>query len=401
MTVNWSDDWFGPGLVYTWKLLMFLTGKFSSLFLFQMITYWLFIMALSWSIALYSARYWAIMLIGIIFSFIPQYIMRDSLMVIAWGIAALLMLHSDFNKHKAITIAIILLLSLYGLLLRPNAIAALLPFLLALVIAFKPKLHLLKSLGLASVLTIILFFANNLLLYKVFRVGKAYPVYKLRLLDIAGISKLSGHNYMPPCITQYPSFNYDSVMSNYTPASFDDIYWNSNNWIPSPDSALNACVQVSWKEAVIDHPTLYIKNRFEGFLYYTRIKKRYSADDYMNAFIDIDPQNPLGLTAQPNKIKDTIKDIYQKLGRIGFFEPWVWLLLNLAVFIYSLFKYRKRPEHYLKVLACIQLSGIIFLLSQITVYQHDKDFRYNYWTVFAVLISLGIFRNKRGGSVNS
>ena len=273
MTKNWHDDWFGPAMVCLWGALWSVTRTYISLYFFQMIAYWLFITLLAWDRPLASVRFWIVMLSGLFLCFIPQYLMRDSLMAMSWGLASLLVLHPHYIKHKKIAIWTILVLSTYGLWLRPNALAALLPFALAIIITVRERQTILRQLLLAAGLTCLFFAATNILTYVVFRAAKTYPGYKLQLLDITGISKLSGHNYLPACVTTYPTFNYDELLKTYTPATFDHIYWSDRKLIPPPDAALSACVHRSWVTAITAHPLLYLENRTEGFLYYLRIKK--------------------------------------------------------------------------------------------------------------------------------
>lgn len=396
ITIDWNSDWFGVGLTVLWKTLMNITGNFYSLYYFQMICYWIIITMLARDYKLMSVQYLLIITAGVFFSFIPQYLMRDSTMSLFWSIAAIIMLRGEVKKYLFLPVVFIVLLSFYGLLLRPNALVALVPFLMAVVFAIRPGLSLMKSLIGAAVLTVVFSFASNYVMYDMCMAKKKYPVYKLELLDLTGISKLSGENYLPECIIQKQTPAYDYVMNNYTPASMDDVYWSEMKPFPEPDSAIALCVHNQWKKALAAHPFLYIKNRTKGFLYYLKIKKRFKPEEYFNTTITIDPQNPLGLQQQENTIRDTFTLIYNKFGRSFFFDPWFWLVLNIVLFAFSVYRYRKTGIDKLKILACIQLSGVIFILSQFPVFQHDKDFRYNYWSVFVVLITMGFSRLQFG-----
>ncbi len=391
MTIHWYDDWFGPGMVALWRVLWLATSKYTSLFLLQMAAYWTFVAFLTSRLPLTSTRYVAVMIAAIYCCFIPQYQMRDSLMAISWGLATLLMLQLPHLKNKAIAVAVILLLIFYGLWLRPNAAAALVPFVLALVVAVWRRISMWKAIAASILISAALFAATGFATYRVMHAAKAFPSYKLKLLDLVGISKLSGINQLPACITSHPTFNYNKTLALYTPATIDHIYWSPDALIPSPTEELNACVSKQWVTTISKYPGLYLANRADGFLYYLRIKKRFKADEYSNAFIDIDPQNPLHLTQKNSRVRNTIKEAYRIMGRACLFDPWLWLLLNICAFGFTIAKFRKSGTSALQVLACVQLSGIIFLLSQVLIYQHDQDFRYNYWLVFVIFITLGTF----------
>jgi hypothetical protein len=88
------DDWYGTGMVITWRRLWLLTGNYMSLFVAQMLLYWAFFTALLWQVSLRSPAYWVGQVVALFFCFIPQYVMRDSLMVLAWGLAALFLLYA-------------------------------------------------------------------------------------------------------------------------------------------------------------------------------------------------------------------------------------------------------------------------------------------------------------------
>jgi len=393
MTVNWYDDWFGPGMVSIWKLLVGITGQYVSLYLLMLLLYWLFIGGLAWRWQLNTYRYWVVMLCGVFFCFIPQYIMRDSLMSILWSLATLLTLRLSYingKRSRIFTIALIILLLVHGLITRNNAIVALIPMVLALMYVLKPERSDVKSILLAAGLGIVLILTSNFMMYKVYRVARVFPTYKLKLLDIAGISKLSGENQFPQCLKDSSYFDYATVMERYNPATFDDIYWAEKPLIPPPDSSLNACVNTAWKLSLKKHPVLYLQNRLEGFLYYLRIKKRFKNEEYWNVAIYIDENNPLKLKQQPNDIRDGFKSMYDNLSRTIFYDPWLWLLINISCFVFAFIRFRKTKALHIKVVLCVLASGILYMLTQLPVYQFDRDFRYSYWNVFVTIIAIGL-----------
>ncbi len=390
------NDWFGPALPATWRFLWLASGSFMSLYVLQMALYWVFITLLLWRQHIISLQYWVVMGMAVFFCFIPQYIMRDSLMSLTWGIACLLLLRvKPGDKYNIPLLAATFALFYYGLWVRPNALPALVPLLWACLAntRLRGKVRLLAAVAAPFVL----FVGIQAFNYKVLKTTKEYPAYKLKLLDIAGISKLSGENYFPACITSYPAFSYDTVMKNYHPATFDNIYWPDGGgkpMVPYPDATLNSSVDASWKKAVAKHPLLYLKNRGEGFLYYLHIFKRFKDDEYWNVAIWIDPGNPLHMQLPDNKVRDAFGRTYNRMNPTCLYAPWFWLLLNAVAFAWAAWQWNKTRAPFWQVLACIQLSGLLYILSQLPVYQHDRDFRYTYWNVFVALIAIGVFSGK-------
>jgi len=233
---------------------------------------------------------------------------------------------------------------------------------------------------------------NYFINYNLLHAEKTYPQYKLKLLDVVGITKLSGEDYIPACISTYRDFNKQKLLSLYTPASVDDIYWppgGSKPIIPYPNQRLNNSLDSCWKKAIIHHPLAYLENRGQGFLYYLRLKKRFAANQYWNTAIWIDPNNPLKLVGESTFFSAKFGVLYSFLNSTPIFDPWLWLLINSGLFIlFARRLYNNKHIYFYKAQALIQLSAVIYLLSQFFIYQHDRDFRYNYWNVFVFLIGI-------------
>ncbi len=396
MMTNSYSDWHSPILALLWKLLYICTGAWQSIFFFQVAWYWLFVAMVlirtGFSNLLFIAGY----LYAIFFLFIAQYIMKDSHFALACGTAAIIVITDKTPTQNKLAKWIGLLLLVYAAFLRMNCIIAILPLILLYTYYyFTPKKGVLINLIAALVICILAFAGYYTTTYKVLNAERAYPEYKLELLDIAGITKLSSKDYMPPCISSYKYYNAARIMRLYNPATFDDIYWpkdHSPSMIPVPDSSLAACVTYAWKHAVLGEPMLYLENRGDGFLYYLRIKKRFTNSEYHNIGIWNEPENPFHLTTTNNKFTRIINRLYYKLAFTPFFDPWFWLLLNTVLCIHFFMRYYKlqHADFYFKH-SMVQLSGILFMLSQFPVYQHDRDFRYNYWNVFVFFIGLTAF----------
>jgi hypothetical protein len=139
---------------------------------------------------------------------------------------------------------------------------------------------------------------------------------------------------------------------------------------------------------IVAHPVLYVSNRLAGYLYYLRFRQRFKSDEYYNTAIRIEPVNPLHLKKEPNYSRDRFACLYNDLNPTFFYSPWFWLLLNTTAFVYFLSYYRRKKDRYWQVQLYIQLSGILYMLSQFPVFQSDRDFRFCYWNVFVALIAL-------------
>ncbi len=126
MTTGHYRDWYDGGMAATWHVLWKITGSFKSLYVLYMILYWLLILFLVWRISLRSVYFWILLLLSIFLCFIPQYIMRDTLLVLSWGWAAALLWRVSGSGSRRWAVVALLLLTL-GLWARLNTLIALFP----------------------------------------------------------------------------------------------------------------------------------------------------------------------------------------------------------------------------------------------------------------------------------
>jgi hypothetical protein len=389
------SDWHSPVLTIVWEALYKITGQYYSIYILQMILFWVFAWMLAEKVAGSLTGFIATIAMSILVIWLPQYVMKDTHNAITWGIASLLTIiaaNEQRYRHPVYQVTVLILL-FYGYCVRINAIVALLPLLYVVVSLYwlkgKPKIWVLTS---AVVLMVLFALGNNFITYRLLNARHTYPQYKLMMMDLAGITLKTGKNYFPSCVTNYSGFNLDSVKANYTPATIDNLYWPSTGIAPipnSPDSTLTACVKAQWQKAVTEQKGTYIANRMEGYLYYLRLNHRYEKKDYWNAIVWTDPSGPFKDNRRPSSVAGAFT--MGSFSNTFFFDPWFWLLLNIAGFIYYLLAYRRSGWSVHMVLLMVQLSGVLYTLSQFPVFQHDRDFRYNYWNVIVFIIGFVYF----------
>lgn len=387
------NDWHSPFMPFVWRVLQQITNTYASIYYLQMALYWLMFYLLLKEIA---NRYLFIftVILGIFFIFIPQYVMIDVHVALPLGLGFLLLLDAAKNggtKHYQWRKWVALFSCIYALWMRPNILFAIMPAVYLFVDMFLlKKAGVFKKILLSLGIPVVAAGGYFLFSYSLLDAQRSYPEYKLMLLDITGISKTLHTDLMPGCVSHHADYNRDSVMRLYHPASFDDVYWPESGraFVPRPAKALAACVSKSWKNAIRHHPWIYIKNRMNGFLYYLRIRKRFAPEAYWNVAYWVHEPNPVGLSLRHDPATDIFCNLWSRLCSTPFYDPWLWLLLNVVLFSVFLFYFSKRRLYSYKILAFVQLSAIIFTLSQIPVYQHDRDFRYHYWNVIAAIIGV-------------
>ncbi len=377
------SDWHSPLMPFAWKLVYKSTGFFSAFYILQMLLYWLL-----FYLVLREVKQWylfaGVCVAAVLLLFIPQYVMKDTHLSIAWGLAFLLLLHRPQNR-RWYSAAIILVLITYGLWMRVNEVAAALPAIYLLCEVVVPGLSRIKKVLVTGSVSLILCFGYFVFTYKILGATHEYPEYKLMLQDLTGISKKTGTDYLSECLGSSPDYRKDTVMTLYNPASFDNIYWPAQGKnVPDPTHEIVSRTAAQWKKAMARHPMVYLSNRWEGYLYFLKIKKRFAPVDYWNTAYWVDTNNPINLQCAGDPAANFLdKKIWRRLARTPFFDGWFWLVLNSIVFVIFVRKYRSNNSLLNKAMLCLQLSAIIYMLSQFPVFQHDRDFRYHYWNVMA------------------
>lgn len=389
---NSYHDWHSPLLPYLWKVLVSATGKYYSLYIMQMILYWLFIYLLLFKLTSNIYVYMAGVAIAMFSLYIPQYVMKDTHMIIAWGIAGVLtiLLHRNTYSFKSrlLLTSIIVLLIIYGTGLRmSNIIAAVILFYM-FVDAF--KISKAKKIVATLLLCIVTVTCVNYFIYNILHAERKYPEYKLMLLDVTGISKQTGKNYIPAEV-QNIGFNREKLYSEYTPASIDDIYWPAGGTAPmfqEPDAKLNTILSKNWLRAIKENPQVYLQNRWQGFLYFLRIHERFAKRDYWDVAIFITDNNA-NIRAYNSEYIYEVFSLHYYLHQYSiFFAPWLWLLINTVLFLFCSYKYMRTKSAEYRLQGLLQLSGVVLLLSMLLIYQHDRDFRYTYWNYLLAFIGI-------------
>lgn len=389
------DDWHSPWMAWVWGILYKFTDRFFSMYLFQMTWYFVFFYYL-----LKPVKNRIVLLAGIAasvyFTLIPQYLMKDVHLALAWASAVLIVAYANEKQAKYAKYLGLLFL-VYGLFIRPNTVLALLPILYMYVDTYFSKG---KSFFRKATFTIIIasifFGAYFVATYKILHARRAYPEYKLKLMDIYGITKLCGKNYVPQCISSFENYDHEKILSLYSPATIDHIYWPYDGvaLLPPPTAELDKCVAHAWRKAIAENPYLYFKNRTKGFLYYLKIKKRVPPDEYWNVTVSIVKNESMPIDDHHTPFTQKILSSWKNLDKLHFYDPWLWLLFNTLFFAVFAYRYIKHKFILHKILAALQLSGILFILGMWPVFQIDKDFRYTYWNVFVFIIGAFYFNRQ-------
>ena len=389
-------DWHPPLMAFTWRMLNHIHNGPEVMLVMQLVLLWGSVYLLATAV---KSRLWYVfMVLFALAPFILNFagnIFKDMQMAFAWLMAFSLLFNRIVRHVKVskLVAAITLLLILYGTWIRPNALpgAAALLLLWAWVMTAQQSR---RVFIIVSLLLIVFTVAGTFLFTgRIFNAKKQYAENKIFMHDLAGIFVKTGDNVFPAMMYDKPQFDTGYIRANYLPATFDFMWWNNDGKNVRPHQADRASnkLKAAWKKAVLKYPTVYLSNRWDGFLYFLRIKKRTDEFGYSSPWVI---QNEYGFVAKGRGFHEAVFAHVDMHKNMPYMRPWFWFFLNiiLAGFIPLV----KRKETRVLYTALV-LSSLVYVLPQFFIFQIDTEFRYMYWNCIACTIALFIFIQSKLG----
>lgn len=383
---NSYSDWHPPVMAILWHMLLYIQNGPLPMLIFQMLLLWGSIYLLLDS---HKEKRWYILIA--VFTFLPfvqnfpGYIIKDSHMALSLLFATALMYRAYAGNRKLSLLEIILtaLLIIYGGIVRPNALPAIIPLCVLFgslqAGARKRRMALFSTVLLGAVLL------GNTLQNTVSGASKTYPVSKLYMHDLTGIFVKTGEDVFPPQLYTLTGLDTSYLRNKYSEATFDHIWWNNDNKkiLPAPvPGALADTLKQYWAAAISGYPDIYLHNRLTGFMYFLRLKK-YSEDFYYHS--DGIPINKYGFKYHGTAVSQIFKDPIELQGGMPYMRPWFWLFVNIAL----LFFIKRLPTLYPRMIfTVLVLSSLFYILPTFFLFQVDTDFRYMYWNCIACTLAL-------------
>jgi hypothetical protein len=380
------NDWHPLAMAVVWSLLDKLYQGPQLMLVFQLGCLWLSCYLLLRSV---NNRFWKVAIW--IFAFTPfvqnfaGYIIKDSQMALSWLLAVSILFYCTV-KHKKIPISaavITALLLVYGCLVRPNALSGAVPLYILWAVLIVPDKKLIAISLYTFLLLGITFSAQRYFSYRNFNVVRMYPANKLYIHDMAGIWIKTGDNVFPSELYAQPAFDTANIRSKYHPATYDMLWWNEHG-VPALDlnnDAITAKMNDAWRVAITQHPFTYVSNRWEGLLYFLRIKKRSDEFYYCVPWI---PENQYGLKVKGGPLYDAFIKTINLQKNMPYMRPWFWFILNILLVAGVFADLGIYKRFYMGLV----LSGLLYILPQFFISQTDTDFRYVYWNCIACALAL-------------
>ena len=375
-----------------WRVLYNLTGKTSSILIFQLLMLWSALCL----VAVYvykktSSRLLSLLplLIGVLpfVLNISGVIWRDCHMTFALALAfAIFLFAKDItNKKWRITLFILIfILSLYSALSRYNAIIALIPmvFIFARYSGYFNKL---KWQIVATVMFVLITFASFPLVNMTLSTKSIDNSPGLLLDDIIRVSNENDiKNIAMPSDLR-------NLLQSIRKCSFDENVLVSNIFVcikAGDDAGIlyknSGEFKRIWTQIIINNPINYVVYKVQMFMGFIIPQTDY-------AYIwqpGIEP-NDYGEQVRFNRLGNLNYSYVHKFGYRylrATFEPWFWLGGGLLVVFLSI---KKKTKHvvFIRTLAA---SGVLYILGYIPT-GATTDYRYIYWSVFAVILAFVLY----------
>lgn len=375
-------DWQSPVMTWLWRVIDPLAPGSASMFLVMTALYWLGIGALTMSIRRRSiASATALPLLALappLFALLGV-IWRDVLMASLWLLAAALVFASHGWPNRARVAAQLLALALivFGVLVRPNVIAAA-PLLITY--AFWPqRFHWKRAALLYVPLAIGLYIIMQIVYYGALNASRQHPLHSIAVFDLGGITYFSGENAFP--VSWQPG-ELEALRGRCYDPTYWNVYWNGDckfvmARLEHEQGIFGTpALTRAWYQAVLAHPAAYLQHRFaffHSFLFGQHLAM-WSED------IDRAP----AIVFQDRPAFTALKAVHDWLQPTPLFRIGTWLLASLLLLIPA---WRRRTSPEGAFLWGVCGSATLYALSYLPL-GVASEFRYVYWTVLASVVGL-------------
>jgi hypothetical protein len=380
MAKGFYGDWQSPVMIVLWRLIDPIAPGTGSILLLTVTLYWLTFAIIALTVAPRST--WLALLLPLLALSPPAFVFvgiiwRDVLFAITWLLAAALVFAAaERGSHLRLPAQIVALALLaFGVLLRPNSLAAA-PLLLTYLLW--PLNFQWKRAALLYVpATLVLFGLVQVIYYGVLKAERQNPLHSIMVFDLGGMSHFAKDNVFPG------TWNLDEaklITEGCYKSLAWDIYWTQepclfvmerlerNKLFGTPALA------EAWKSAIVKHPAAYLQHRSTFMATFL-----FGADNMTMWSRDLDDADKIAYADNPRLM--TLKAVHDALLPTPLFRAGTWLLLDIVV---CLFAWRRRDTPAGAFALGICGSAIVYIMTFLTV-GVATDFRYAYWGVLAGL----------------
>lgn len=282
---------------------------------------------------------------------------------------------------RARTFAIVLLL-LFALLLRKNALPAVLPF-VALAVQRAGALSWRQVWLPAAAVSLVLFALATLAERRVERRVDVFPA--TALWDLAAIS-LAEHELLLPAASHGPNLDLDDLAQAFEPYANAPLFARTRAGVVQPflepGSALDGAVVEAWRDAIARYPGAYVAHRWRVSAALFGSK----APDWPHELVYIDGVVPYAdnppLAANSSALHAAVVAFCQGAFASVLFAAWPYLVLALIALVAA---WRRRAAPRAQVALAVLASGLGYA-APLPLIAPSAELRYLGWTCAAALI---------------
>nr|VFJ98839.1 MAG: hypothetical protein BECKLFY1418A_GA0070994_10897 [Candidatus Kentron sp. LFY] len=369
------SDWHPPIMSWVWSILNFFFEGPSGLLALHLFMLW-FALYIWWYSYKQMRFSWLILLIG----YLPWVINFSGVLLKDVGMAfsILLLLGLGLFQPSRIKFFFAFGLLFYAINVRHNAIFAVIPVVIFLMIKWFPKLPIWKSILFSFAVIFITIVAGYLFNYHLLDSERTKPSSFMIIDDLVYLSVKKEKSLIP-------GISLEELQACANRETGQTKLLNKASCLsqrPSYKNPISADLEKIWINHIVDSPLDYIRFRLAAFSYLIR-----SPDDkpYFIWHHGID-ENRQGLKAEKNRLTFIIKHsvrIPSKIFRF-LFKPYWWLWLAFIVLFISLLL---KPTSSTRVAQVLLISALLYMLGYIPITQM-ADFRYVYWSVISITLAL-------------
>jgi hypothetical protein len=370
-------DWQSPVLMALWMLVDPIAPGPGSIFLVTAALYWLAFIVVALGVARQSPQ--LALLVPLLGVAPPAFVLvgiiwRDILFGVSWLLAAGLVF-AVIDRRAAVRIpaqAAAWALFAFGLLLRPNALAA--APVLAAYLAWPSHFSWKRTALLYLPAVLGLFALVQVTYYGVFGAERQHPLHSIMVFDLGGISRFADENVFPGTWSAQESALI--VRGCYKPIAWD-IYWTQEPCMFVMERLENEklfgtpALTQAWWRAIVSHPLAYLQHR-------ATFQWTFLAGTNLAMWSrDFDDPDKIAFADKPRLM--AVKAVNDALNPTPLFRAGAWLLLDIAL---CLIAWRRRDTPSGAFILGICGSAVVYVMTFFAV-GVSTDLRYAYWAVLA------------------
>lgn len=389
-------NWHPPVMAFLWSVGIAATGKIASFLIFQMILLWASLLICG--IVVYkqtNSRLYSVL--PLLFGYLPfivsisGVIWKDVQMAFALFLASCLAIAAGYAGRKMTILLGVVgsLCIIYALMLRYNAVFAVLPILYMFVVSLVQRKQVVVVIMLGVIL---LALGANFVLNRSLDVRESNPTTAIMLDDVVHTVPASQINSAPIS----PSAKTDLIKVK---SSCDRNSVLIHALLYCTDSQQQAQkiqyhyfndLSRLWRDIPLNNFNSYLSYRSQTFFIFLTSPSPYTY--VMHGGID---PNAFGQEVSHRRATDFLKGYVEGFANHDFgfmFRPYFWLIASVGIFLYAV---KQRAIKYRRAVICLTLSATIYILGYIP-FVIGADYRYVYWSVIATcLATMLVFIGRR------